>query len=203
MSILLIAGSPSQPSRSSALLNAVAARLQAQGLSTEPVLQLNRLDPAALLHARFDHPEIRAVTDRVARADAVVVATPVYKAAYSGLLKVFLDVLPQTALKGKLVLPLATGGSPHHMLALDYALRPVLQSLGARHILPGIYATDQGCPCCLKAVMAWPPRSPSASRMQPGCWPPICAAVPNGPQPMTLKASRSPTCDVAFELALP
>jgi FMN reductase len=63
----------------------------------------------------------------------VVVATPVYKAAYSGLLKVFLDVLPQTALKGKLVLPLATGGSPHHMLALDYALRPVLQSLGAPH----------------------------------------------------------------------
>jgi FMN reductase len=40
------------------------------------------------------------------------------------------------------VLPLATGGSPHHMLALDYSLRPVLQSLGAKHILPGIYATD-------------------------------------------------------------
>jgi FMN reductase len=66
----------------------------------------------------------------------------VYKAAYSGVLKVFLDLLPQTALKGKTVLPLATGGSPHHMLALDYALRPVLQSLGAKHILPGIYATD-------------------------------------------------------------
>ena len=45
-------------------------------------------------------------------------------------------------LKGKTVLPLATGGSPHHMLALDYALRPVLQSLGAKNILPGIYATD-------------------------------------------------------------
>ena len=42
----------------------------------------------------------------------------------------------------KVVLPLATGGSPHHMLALDYALRPVLQSLGAKSILPGIYATD-------------------------------------------------------------
>lgn len=72
----------------------------------------------------------------------MVVATPVYKAAYSGVLKVFLDLLPQTALKGKTVLPLATGGSPHHMLALDYALRPVLQSLGAKNILPGIYATD-------------------------------------------------------------
>ena len=56
--------------------------------------------------------------------------------------RVFLDLLPQTALAGKTVLPLATGGSPHHMLALDYALRPVLQSLGAKYILPGIYATD-------------------------------------------------------------
>jgi FMN reductase len=78
----------------------------------------------------------------VADASVLVVATPVYKAAYSGVLKVFLDLLPQTALKRKTVLPLATGGSPHHMLALDYALRPVLQSLGAKHILPGIYATD-------------------------------------------------------------
>ena len=62
------------------------------------------------------------------------------------MLSVFLDLLPQTALKGKAVLPLATGGSPHHMLALDYALRPVLQSLGARHILPGVYATDAQVP---------------------------------------------------------
>ncbi|WP_120967175.1 NADPH-dependent FMN reductase [Comamonas sp. lk] len=146
MSILLIAGSPTQPSRSTALLQATAQRLHAHGLSTEPLLQLSKLDPVALLGAQFDAAEIREATARIAQADAIVVATPVYKAAYSGLLKVFLDVLPQTALKGKLVLPLATGGSPHHMLALDYALRPVLQSLGARHILPGIYATDQGVP---------------------------------------------------------
>lgn len=146
MSILLIAGSPSQPSRSTALLEATALRLRAHGAATGPVLQLSRLEPAALLGAQFQSAGIREATQRVAEAEAIVVATPVYKAAYSGLLKVFLDVLPQTALKGKLVLPLATGGSPHHMLALDYALRPVLQSLGARHILPGIYATDQGVP---------------------------------------------------------
>lgn len=146
MSILLIAGSPTQPSHSTALLEATALRLKAHGAAVEPVLQLARLDPAALLGAQFQSATVREATERVARADAIVVATPVYKAAYSGLLKVFLDVLPQTAFKGKLVLPLATGGSPHHMLALDYALRPVLQSLGARHILPGIYATDQGVP---------------------------------------------------------
>ena len=39
-------------------------------------------------------------------------------------------------------LPLATGGSQSHMLALDYALRPVLSALGARHVLASIYATD-------------------------------------------------------------
>ncbi|MEY4321136.1 MAG: hypothetical protein RLZZ471_1077, partial [Actinomycetota bacterium] len=84
--------------------------------------------------------------NRVADAQAVVVATPVYKAAYSGVLKVFLDLLPQAGFKDKVVLPLATGGSPHHMLALDYALRPVLQSLGARQILSGVYASDSQVP---------------------------------------------------------
>lgn len=100
------------------------------------------LPPQALLLADFGNPSVIRAAAQVADADIVVVATPVYKAAYSGVLKVFLDLLPQTALKDKVVLPLATGGSPHHMLALDYALRPVLQSLGAKHILPGIYATD-------------------------------------------------------------
>ena len=96
----------------------------------------------ALLLGEASHPSVQHAVEQVRRADAIVIATPVYKAAYSGVLKVFLDLLPQSALKGKTVLPLATGGSPHHMLALDYALRPVLQSLAARHILPGVYATD-------------------------------------------------------------
>jgi FMN reductase len=141
MSVLLIAASPTQPSRSAALLDAVGQRLQARGAHTE-LLSLRELEPRALLLADTRHPNIAQAVAQVASAQVVVVATPVYKAAYSGLLKVFLDLLAQTALQGKTVLPLATGGSPHHMLALDYALRPVLQSLGAKHILPGIYASD-------------------------------------------------------------
>ena len=74
---------------------------------------------------------------------AVIVATPVYKAAYSGLLKAFLDLLPQDSLKGKVVLPVATSAIPGHGLALDCALKPVLSALGARHVLDGIYALDQ------------------------------------------------------------
>lgn len=141
MSVLLIGGSPSERSRSAALLDSVSQHLAARGTLVER-LQIRDLSPQALLLADVGHRTISQAVDLVARARVVVVATPVYKAAYSGVLKVFLDLLPQTALKGKTVLPLATGGSPHHMLALDYALRPVLQSLGAKHILPGIYATD-------------------------------------------------------------
>ena len=141
MTVLLIAGSPSERSRSAALLDAVGQRLAANGANVERVL-IRNLSPQALLLADVTHSTLSAAIDQVARARVVVVATPVYKAAYSGVLKVFLDLLPQTALAGKTVLPLATGGSPNHMLALDYALRPVLQSLSARFILPGIYATD-------------------------------------------------------------
>jgi len=141
MSVLLIAGSPSERSRTAALLEATGQRLETRGVQVQR-LRVRDLNPQALLLADFGHPSVLAAQELVAQASVLVVATPVYKAAYSGILKVFLDLLPQTALKGKTVLPLATGGSPHHMLALDYALRPVLQSLGAKHILPGIYATD-------------------------------------------------------------
>ena len=141
MSVLLIAGSPSHTSRSAALLESVGKRLAKHQIEVTQ-LQIRDLDAQALIHADFAHPSIVRAVQQVADAKVVVIATPVYKAAYSGVLKAFLDLLPQTGLKGKTVLPLATGGSPHHMLALDYALRPVLQALAAKQILPGIYATD-------------------------------------------------------------
>ena len=141
MSVLLIAGSPSERSRTTALLEAAGQRLERRGVRVER-LRVRDLSPQALILADFGHRSISQATGQVAQAQVIVVATPVYKAAYSGVLKVFLDLLPQDALAGKTVLPLATGGSAHHMLALDYALRPVLQSLGARHILSGIFATE-------------------------------------------------------------
>lgn len=66
-----------------------------------------------------------------------------FKAAYSGLLKLLLDLLPQFALAGKVVLPVVTGGTPAHVLAIDYALRPVLSSLGSDHIVPGWFVLDR------------------------------------------------------------
>lgn len=141
MSILFIQGSPVESSRSAALSGFVAAEIQRRGIDNSR-LKLTDLPAQALLNAKFGDPQIRIASDRVAGATAIVIATPVYKAAYSGLLKSFLDLLPQNGLEGKVVLPLATAGSPHHALALDYALRPVLQSMSPSLVLPGVHATD-------------------------------------------------------------
>jgi len=141
MTVLLISGSPTNPSRSSYLLNQVERCLENCELSSERIV-VRQLPAQALLHADANDPELRKAIAQVESASAIVISTPIYKAAYSGALKLFLDLLPQTAFSGKTILPLATGGSPNHMLAIDYALRPVLQALYARHVLPGVYATD-------------------------------------------------------------
>ncbi|ATQ73965.1 FMN reductase (NADPH) [Massilia violaceinigra] len=141
MSVLLLGGSPSVSSSGARLLQHVGDKLALHGHRCN-TLQVRDLPAHALLHANFDDPAIVRATALLLDADAIVIATPVYKASYTGILKAFLDLLPQDGLDGKLVLPLATGGSQAHMLVLDYALRPVLASLSARFILPGIYATS-------------------------------------------------------------
>ncbi len=134
--ILSISGSPQQVSSTHALVTHVNRRLAAAG-HTVHTLQVRRLPATPLLVGDVTHPAVIDAIAAVRAADALVVATPVYQSAYSGLLKVFLDLLPQFALRGKTVLPLATGGSSAHVLAVDYALRPVLSALGAGHVTPG------------------------------------------------------------------
>jgi FMN reductase len=141
-SVLVLTASPSRVSRTSALARHLADALTLEGHDVR-VLDLRTLPPAALLAADTSDPEIRAAVEAVIGADGVVVATPIYKAAYSGLLKVFLDLLPQRGLLGKVVLPVATGGTLAHVLAIDYALRPVLVSLGAEHVTTGRFVLDQ------------------------------------------------------------
>lgn len=140
MAIVALAGSPSANSRSTALLRHVLALYPDAVPRAEIVLR--DLPAAALVRGEFDDPAIRRASEQVAGARLVVIATPIYKASYSGLLKTFLDLLPQDALRGKTVLVLGTGGSAAHLLALDYALKPVLAALGARHILDTVYAVD-------------------------------------------------------------
>ncbi|MCB5179718.1 NADPH-dependent FMN reductase [Streptomyces antimicrobicus] len=153
--VLALTGSPSLRSRTAVVVDHVLRRLEHDGFRTGH-LALRELPAADLLAARTERPALRRALDAVAAADGLVVATPVYKASYTGLLKSFLDVLPQDGLAGKTVLPVATGGSLAHVLTLDYALRPVLATLGAGHVTAGRFVLDSSVE-----------RDPGADRLRP------------------------------------
>ncbi|MFE7130992.1 NADPH-dependent FMN reductase [Streptomyces sp. NPDC057638] len=140
--VLSVSGSPSATSRTARLLRHLDQRLTAQGHEVI-ALDVRDLPAPALLGADPGHPAITGAAALFDRAQGIVIGTPIYKAAYSGLLKSLLDLLPQYALAGKTVLPLATGGTTAHVLAIDYALRPVLSSMGAAHIVPGWFTLDK------------------------------------------------------------
>jgi FMN reductase len=139
--VIIITGSPSPASRLTGVLQEVERRLAERGISAD-WLHVSELPPDVLIGAKFDSPVVEEANRRVAAADAVIVASPVFKASYSGILKSYLDLLPRDAFADKPVLPIFIGGSISNLLVIDYALKPVLSALGARLLLAGAYAVD-------------------------------------------------------------
>jgi len=139
--VIGLSGSPKPVSRSRALLELALAALERQGAGPSRLIDLAQLPSDALL-GRREHREVSDAVQSVLDAGIVVVSTPVYRATYSGLLKVFFDLLPQDALTRKVAIPIATGGGPTHLLAVDHGLRPLLASVGALVVATGVYGTD-------------------------------------------------------------
>jgi FMN reductase len=94
----------------------------------------------------FPSASLREVLETVAGADALIVVSPTFSASYSGLFKMFFDVLDDQALAGKPVLLAATGGTERHSLVLEFALRPLFAYLKALPVATAVYAasTDWG-----------------------------------------------------------
>jgi len=138
--ITLIGGTPATASRTAALLDAAARHLEMD--FTLHILHIRDLDATELLHGQYDGATVKPALETVAASQGIILATPVYKASYTGVLKTFLDVLPANALAGKVILPLVMGASSAHSLVIDYALKPVLAALGAETILRGLYLID-------------------------------------------------------------
>lgn len=144
MRIVGISGSTSAGSRTSRVIaHVLAAARQHDGVATD----LIDISQRALAFCDGRRPELyegdtRAVIDAIAAADACVVGSPIYRGSYTGALKNVFDLLPNEALRGKPVGLVATGGSDHHFLALEHALRPLLSFFHARTIPGTIYAQN-------------------------------------------------------------
>ncbi|KPN96685.1 NADPH-dependent FMN reductase [Lysinibacillus sp. ZYM-1] len=139
---VIINGSNSKSSRVMAIHEKVENHLNAQGIEVHSnyVHDLPAID---LITANFASETIQVENKRVEEAQIIVILTPIYKASFTGILKTYLDLLPQKALLGKVILPIAVGGSIGHLLALEYALKPVLAVLGATSMTHSVYIVDK------------------------------------------------------------
>lgn len=78
--------------------------------------------------------------ETITQADGVIAVTPLFTTTYSGLFKLFLDILDKEALTGRPVLLGATGGTPRHSLALEYSVRPLFTYLRADVVTTSVFA---------------------------------------------------------------
>ncbi|MCL7748514.1 NADPH-dependent FMN reductase [Halalkalibacter alkaliphilus] len=139
--IVIISGSPTSFSRLNSLLKYTKQLLEKAEMEVS-VVQVCELPSEELLHAKWDAPAIKEANMLIEEAEAIVIGTPIYKASFSGVLKTFLDLLPENGLKDKGILPLAIGGTRSHLLMLEYSLKPILSVLGATHIEKGVFVQN-------------------------------------------------------------
>ncbi len=139
--IVIISGSPNASSRLNGIVQYVQTKLEAY-VQKANLINVVSLPPEDLVYANFAGSAILEANALVEQATVVIIASPVYKASYTGVLKAYLDLLPQKALLGKVVAPLFIGGSMAHLLSIDYSLKPVLSSMGAKVFTSSVYAVD-------------------------------------------------------------
>ncbi|WP_051898778.1 NAD(P)H-dependent oxidoreductase [Sciscionella sediminilitoris] len=143
MRLTLLAGAPAPASAPAVLFDRLALVLGELG-HTVTVVSARELPTVALLGGQTGAPELAAAIRAVTRADALVVAAHIHRAGYSGLVQSVLELLPRNALAGKPVLPVATGGVQGRVVALEYALRPLLAARGAGRLLEGTFVEETG-----------------------------------------------------------
>jgi FMN reductase len=151
----VVVGNPKARSRTLDVATAVAdAAADAAGLS-DPDRVL--VDLAELGPRLFDWSsvEVKDAVEQVKRSDLLVIASPTYKATYTGLLKAFLDWFSTTDLAGVTTIPVMVGAGPAHALAVEVHLRPVLVELGATLPTRGLYVLEGDLPRLDEVIAGW------------------------------------------------
>jgi FMN reductase len=137
MSVTVIVGNPRPGSRTLATAVEVARRLT----DAEPDTVIDLATLGAGILDRADPALMQAVT-AVRHSRLVVVASPTYKATYTGLLKLFLEQFGADELAGVTAIPVLLGGDLRHSLAVEVHLRPVLIEIGLSTPTAGLWVVD-------------------------------------------------------------
>jgi FMN reductase len=149
-SLVVVTAGLSQPSATRLLADRLSAavdrHLRDEGV--EPSVEVIELrdhaqDLTNNLLTGFPSPKLQSALDAVLGADGLIAVTPIFSASYSGLFKMFFDVIDRDGLAGKPTLIGATGGSTRHSLAVEHAIRPLFAYLNAAVAATGVYAAAE------------------------------------------------------------
>ena len=137
MSIAVVVGNPKPRSRTYQAAHLVAEELAGR----QPDLSVDLADLGGAL-LDWSDSSVGELVAAIQASELVVVASPTYKATYTGLLKLFLDRIAGGALAGVTAVPVMLGGHWRHALASDLLLKPVLVELGATCPTRGLFLLE-------------------------------------------------------------
>jgi FMN reductase len=133
----IVVGNPKPKSRTYEAALHVLAELT--GREPSVAIDVVELGPGLL---GWGDAGVAAAVESVKSLDLMVIASPTYKATYTGLLKLFLDQFGAGSLGGAIAIPLMLGAGPAHALAPELSLKPVLVEIGASTPTSAIYLLD-------------------------------------------------------------
>jgi FMN reductase len=152
--VVTLVGNPRHASRTRSAAEAVAVRVAARLGLTDQHVTIDLADLAGQVFAT-ERPHVETALRIASRARLLVVATPVYKASYTGLLKAFLDQYGPRGLERVPVVPLVVAASPAHASAGDSYLVPLLGELGAEVPSRALALLEPELPEAAAAAEAW------------------------------------------------
>lgn len=139
--IVIISGSPNEKSRVNGVINYAKLELEQKGCEVS-IIDVSSLPPDDLMHANYNSKPIQNANAKVEEATGIIIASPVYKTTFTGVLKAYIDLLPQKGFKDKVVAAYFVGGSISNLLSIDYALKPLLASMGTKSFAENVFAVD-------------------------------------------------------------
>ena len=152
ISIVAVSGSLHSPSRTTVLVREIlqgfaGALRSGAGNDIEietHLVELSEIGPefSGALSREDLNPIAEDALRRIESATLLIVASPVYRASFTGLFKHVFDFVGQYALIDTPVLLAATGGSDRHALIIEHQFRPLFSFFQAITLPIGVYASD-------------------------------------------------------------
>jgi FMN reductase len=144
LKVVAVSGNTQRPSRTLAVVEEILVSLGAVLPIDVNIIELGNIGPkiaGALTRSELPQ-DVQDDLNAIEAADFLIVATPVYRASYTGLFKHLFDFVHHEALVDVPVLLAATGGSDRHALVIDHQLRPLFSFFQALTLPVGVYASE-------------------------------------------------------------